>query len=223
MTTISLFKFSNTASRLWAFTQMGLAPRSIGEVPGLSFLKFLGSGGTNGFGFEPNFSVYAILGVWETEANFREFWETHPVALRYKKMAEVHQTAFLHTSMVHGQWDGACPFETEVAFDVTQPVAVLTRATIRRRHLMRFWKQVAPVSKDIEERPGLRFAIGVGELPWIQQATFSIWESGKQMLDYAYKREKHAEVIRRTRELGWYKEELFARFVPYHTEGSGFF
>jgi hypothetical protein len=29
-------------------------------------------------------------------------------------------------------------------------------------------------------------------------------------------------VIQQTRELGWYKEELFARFVPYKMEGNGF-
>jgi hypothetical protein len=39
------------------------------------------------------------------------------------------------------------------------------------------------------------------------------------MLDYAYKNQKHKEVVLLTRKLKWYKEELFARFVPYKFEG----
>jgi hypothetical protein len=40
------------------------------------------------------------------------------------------------------------------------------------------------------------------------------------MIDYAYKNEKHKEVVRLTRELKWYKEELFARFIPYKFLGQ---
>ena len=39
------------------------------------------------------------------------------------------------------------------------------------------------------------------------------------MLDYAYKNPKHREVVALTRKLNWYKEEMFARFVPYKFEG----
>ncbi|NJN33402.1 MAG: hypothetical protein HC817_03255 [Saprospiraceae bacterium] len=43
------------------------------------------------------------------------------------------------------------------------------------------------------------------------------------MMDYAYKSPHHAEVVRKTRELGWYSEELFARFRVVDTEGSDSF
>jgi hypothetical protein len=52
------------------------------------------------------------------------------------------------------------------------------------------------------------------------QATFSLWESAESMMDYAYKNPKHAEMVKKTRELGWYSEELFARFQPYKIEGD---
>jgi hypothetical protein len=66
----------------------------------------------------------------------------------------------------------------------------------------------------------LVLSIGVGEWPLIQQATISIWKTQKEMLDYAYKNPKHREVVMLTRKLNWYKEEMFARFVPYKFEGK---
>ncbi len=202
---------------------MGLAPRRVAGTPGLQFFKFLGSGAANGFGLRPNFSVYGLLGVWDDEAAFRHFWASNPVAVAYRQRSAQNQTVFLKPVMSHGLWDGQNPFVPTAGFDPQAPVAVLTRATIRLRYLWRFWQFVGPVSADTDQRPGLRFAVGIGEAPLVQQATFSLWDSGRQMIDYAYRREKHAEVIRKTRELGWYREELFARFVPYHAEGGGFF
>jgi hypothetical protein len=52
------------------------------------------------------------------------------------------------------------------------------------------------------------------------QATFSVWSSADAMFDYAYSNPKHAEMVKKTRELNWYSEELFARFEPYKVEGS---
>jgi hypothetical protein len=40
------------------------------------------------------------------------------------------------------------------------------------------------------------------------------------MMDYAYKNKNHREVVQLTRKLGWYKEELFARFVPFKYSGQ---
>jgi hypothetical protein len=40
------------------------------------------------------------------------------------------------------------------------------------------------------------------------------------MMDYAYQNPKHREVVALTRKLNWYKEEMFARFVPYKYTGS---
>lgn len=201
---------------------MGRWPRPWSGVPGLQFAKLLGTGGGNGFAVGPDWSTYGLLAVWDDEAAARHFFKNHPFPLSYAQRAEATQTAFLHTSTAHGQWDGQKPFETTVTFDPSAPVAVLTRATIRRRHLWRFWRQVPGVSKSMDGRPGLIFAKGVGELPWIQQATFSLWSTGQAMLDYAYHGQQHREVIQQTRRLGWYREELFARFVPYRSEGSGF-
>ena len=52
------------------------------------------------------------------------------------------------------------------------------------------------------------------------QATFSLWSNAEAMMNYAYKNPKHAEMVKKTRELNWYSEELFARFKPFYQEGN---
>ena len=73
LTTITFFKFKK--NKPWAFTQMGLLHRKIQKTNGLFFLKLLGTGGGNGFSLRPDFSTYAILGVWESENAAYDFFE----------------------------------------------------------------------------------------------------------------------------------------------------
>ncbi len=196
---------------------MGLAAFRLGKVPGLQFIKFLGTGGGNGFSIKPDFSTYCILAVWDDITQAETFIHKNRLFAEYLSHSSVKNTHFMHNSVSHGLWDGQSPFEQVAAFDPNEPVAVITRATIRLKKLAGFWKYVPPVSQSMEGQPGVIMAVGIGELPLIQQATFSMWEKGRDMMNFAYKNEKHHEVIRKTRELGWYKEELFVRFVIFRS------
>jgi hypothetical protein len=86
--------------------------------------------------------------------------------------------------------------------------------------MVTFWRSVPPVSADLHRSAGLRFAVGVGEAPVGLQGTFSIWRSGRDLTEFAHRRAPHVEAVRRTAELGWYSEELFARFAVVATEGT---
>lgn len=220
--TFSFFRYTGTTHQYWAFKQMGLAPPQLSKIPGLSFSKMLGSGGGNGFSIWPNFGVYGLLGVWEDEAKAADFFTQHPLFQNFRQRASEHFTVYLKTSKVHGAWDGGTPFAENTPFQPDAPLAVLTRATIRTTHLWRFWSFVPQVSKAMwrEHQEGLLFSVGIGELPLVQQATFSLWKNSALMQAYAYKGKLHSEVVKKTRELGWYKEELFARFHPYRAEGT---
>ena len=46
---------------------------------------------------------------------------------------------------------------------------------------------------------GLIISYGIGEMPWIKQATFSVWENKNAMKDFAYNMQQHTEVIQKTR------------------------
>lgn len=218
--TMSLLRYVTNGGRWWAFTQMGLGPRVFQRIPGLKTIKPLGSGAGNGFSIWPNWGVYGLLAVWEDEDAAAAFFATHPWWRQAGKYTSERYTVFLRTAMVHGEWGGVSPFAITTDFDAAAPVAVLTRATIKLRHLIGFWRYVPRVSASVKDKPGQLISIGVGEWPLFMQATFSIWTSSKAMVAYAYQSQFHKEVVQRTRELGWYKEELFARFVPYRSEGT---
>ena len=220
ITTITLFRFEGFWNKWWAFTSMGLSPMKMKNTKGLSFYKLLGSGGGNGFSIRPNFSTYAILCEWADEAAAETFFREGHVFQDYKNRSCEQWTIYMAPMMSHGTWDGQTPFVVSTPFDAQIPVCVITRATIKLKFLPYFWKFVPPVSASIIEKTGRLFSVGIGEVPIVQQATFSVWQSSNLMMDYAYKSPFHAEVVQKTRELGWYKEELFARFKPLRSIGT---
>ena len=217
---VTFFRFTGWAQRWWAFKQMGLGKRAFSKIGGLQFVKIMGSGSDNGFDWLPNFGVYGLLTVWDSERDAQDFFQHSELFDAFQQNSVEHWTVFLLPTLVHGLWDGKTPFTPVQPIDENKPVAVLTRATVKTRHLLRFRSYVMPVSRSLEGREGLLFSVGIGELPIIEQATFSIWRSHHDMKAYAYSSPQHAQVVRRTRELGWYKEELFSRFEPYATSGS---
>ncbi|MBM3444028.1 MAG: spheroidene monooxygenase [Bacteroidetes bacterium] len=114
----------------------------------------------------------------------------------------------------HGSWDGTTFLHPSHTFSLqpTDRVAVLTRATIRLRSLIAFWKAVPIVAKKMDHAQGLQYSVGIGEIPFVKQATFSMWESMEAMQEFAYKKIEHKEVIKKTRKDNWYAEDMFLRF-----------
>ncbi|RTQ51747.1 spheroidene monooxygenase [Hymenobacter gummosus] len=204
---------------------MGTVPPQLRRVPGLRFAKLLGSGFD--FGLRPNLQRYGFMAEWDDEAAAERFFATHPAWQAYQQRAAELWTAYLQPLQAHGRWAGAAPFAAAAAEGATDasdgPVAVLTRASIRPLRAWSFWRAVPPVSRAVAAAPGLLAAIGLGELPIIRQATFSLWESVALMQQYAYGARhdgQHRDVVRRTRQERWYGEELFARFRVLRAEGS---
>ena len=220
ITTCTFFKLDTFTNKFWAFIQMQLGHAHFTNIEGLVFYKLLGSGAENGFSSKPNFGTYALLCVWTSETLAINFFDKNSFFNNYKSRSSESFTVFAHAAEAHGNWDGKQPFASNATLALDKPVMVLTRASIRLSKLISFWRRVGQVSKSLENYNELALSIGVGEWPLIQQATLSIWKTQSEMMDYAYKNQKHKEVIRLTRKLNWYKEELFARFIPYKFLGQ---
>ena len=220
-TTLSVFTLK-PGNRRWGLAQMGTSPPQLKRVPGLRFFKLLGSGANNGFGIWPNLDRYGFMAVWDDAAAADAFFARHPLWSTYQQRSAEIWSVVLAPLKSHGLWDGQAPFDyaPEVAGAAGAPVAVLTRASIRWRKTPRFWRFVEPTSAALATAAGVRAAIGLGELPLIRQATFSVWESAQAMQEYAYRDVRHREVIQLTRREKWYGEDLFARFSVLSSTGT---
>ncbi len=219
LTTLTLFGYP-TRTRIWAFLQMGLAQPALQRTPGLRFWKLLGSGQGQGFSLQPNWNRYGLLAVWATLADAEKFFATAPLMAAYRRHAREIWTVYLAPVQVHGCWSGQNPFQPLSDRPNDGPIAVLTRATIRWQKLLPFWHAVPASSAALAQAPGLLASIGVGEVPFVRQATFSVWRSEADMKAFAYRNDVHRTVIERTRAEHWYAEELFARFVPIGSNGQ---
>ena len=195
---------------------MGTMPPRLQRVPGLSFFKLMGSGKDRVFNLQPDFYLYGLLATWESAAAADAFLQDSPLMAAYRNHATELWTVKMNPLRSQGLWDGRNPFVPVVPVETeglgSGPLAVLTRASIRLTALPAFWRYGTLTSKDLASAPGLLAAIGLGELPFIRQATFSIWETEAAMRQYAYGTAHHQQVIRKTRSDQWYSEDLFARF-----------
>lgn len=209
VTTFSLYRFPAIIDRLWVFTQMATARRPLAATPGIGFAKLFGSGTGEGFTPKPNTAVWGLLATWRDEAAARR-GASDGVFARWAGHAAESWTVFLSALSARGRWSGTEPFAPEPD-PGGGPLAVLTRATIRPASLLRFWGHEPAVSARIGADPNVLFKIGVGEAPWLQQVTFSIWPDEERMRAFA-RRGPHEAAIRAVREGGWFAEELYARF-----------
>ena len=81
-----------------------------------------------------------------------------------------------------------------------------------KNKLFEFWKSVPQASLAIQNAKGVEWFKGIGEWPFIQQATFSVWDSLDSVKNFAYGTSVHSKIVIKTRKRNWYKEDLFARF-----------
>lgn len=183
----------------------------------------MGSGRNGTFDKVPDWQQWALLAVSNHDhinaaaspvyGSFIKQW--------YRLLGCEVFTILLQPVEGHGNWDGKKVFgnlSPKPAY--TGAIAVLTRATIRFNKLKYFWQHVAPVAEKMKDATGFLFSAGIGELPWIKQATFSVWQSREDMMAFAYGMKEHTEVIQKTRKQRWYSEDMFTRFEILDTHGT---
>lgn len=219
--TLSFFRFAGRIDKAWAFAMMGAGRLMAARTEGIGFWKLFGSGTGEGFTPVPNTGVYAILATWPDAETARRQTSEARLFRAYAARAAESWTVLLQPTTARGRWSGQAPFTPGPGGgDGTGPVAALTRATLRPRALMQFWRRVPDISEVIGDDPNVVFKIGVGEVPLLQQVTFSIWPDDRRMADFARADGPHARAIRAVRDGNWFREELYARFRVLEARGT---
>jgi len=199
---------------------MGAARLDFMKMPEVGFWKLCGSGTGEGFTPVPNTAVWAILATWPSEDAARHRVASEGVYRRWRRKADESYTVYLAPASARGAWAGVQPFHVEDE-NLAGPIAALTRATVRPSAILRFWGRVPNIEAAIGQDPNVLFKIGIGEVPWFHQVTFSIWPDTRAMADFARKTDgPHALAIKAVRDEGWFKEELYARFRVLGAEGQ---
>ena len=224
MTPLTTFTAVRYAPRnaFWGALHMATQRLPLMRQPGLRFWKLVGMGSGIGFSAKPDPLMWGLLAVWDSAADWERFRDSGRTMRQYRSRGDESYTLLLQPTSGHGRWAGVEPFSTARAHREypDEQVVVLTRATLRLRRAFRFWSWVGPVEQELRTAPDLLLSFGIGEAPWVRQATLSVWKSTEAMQRFAYGSAAHREVIRRTRDEGWYAEELFARFRLLGTEGT---
>jgi hypothetical protein len=208
-------------NRFWAFKRMGRSTSMLNRSERMPFGLMLGTGSGRGFGIFPNWERYALLTCWHSPEDAEAFLSQSSFARELQQRSKERWTVLMQPVISKGTWAGKNPFFPHAAsLSATEPLVVLTRATIHLKRLPEFWKYVPQVSESTEHTPGLLFKTGIGEVPLVQQATVSLWKDQQSLDAFAYKMKQHRTVVGLTRTRNWYSEELFARFRPLQSWGT---
>jgi hypothetical protein len=206
------------------------------RTDGVRFAKLLGTGRERRFGptaADP--TRWAALVVWDDPAGAEAFAAT-PLARAWRRLAVAECRLRLRPVSSRGAWAGRAPFALAAApagraasappqdpsgrAPLDGPVLVLTRARLRARRAVEFWRAIAAPAAELQAAPGLLAAFGIGEAPLGWQGTVSVWRSPADVVRFAYRQPQHRAAVAATPVRRWYTEELFARFAVLGIDGD---
>jgi spheroidene monooxygenase len=180
--------------------------------------KALGSGHEGGFGLRPSASRQGLFALFADEACADEFVHRSPVVSAYRERSADFLLVKLRATSSRGAWAGAT-ITPSIGTPSEGAVAALTRASIRPRSALNFWRHSPLSERALVAASGCRLAVGLGEAPLLRQATFSIWDSQAAMDAYA-RSGPHLDAIRAAQTGAWFSESMFVRFVPSWLQGQ---
>lgn len=186
-------------------------PRALRGQPGLRFAKVMGSGAGGGFGLRPSGTHQGLICLFDHREQAQAFL-VGPWADGYRQRARRWWSGVLDIASARGSWDGlAWAPASPAAQESPDPrIAVLTRASIRPRKALAFWRHAPPAEAALAAAPGCELAIGLGEAPVLRQCTFSVWRDLPAMTAYAHSG-AHGHAAQAAWRDGAFSESMFVR------------
>jgi spheroidene monooxygenase len=231
-TALLLLADIKASARLWGYARFVLGTLALRRCEGLRFAKQLGSGENGGFGLKPSLSIQGLFLAFDHHDQALAFWHDHPLADRYRQNAIECFGLIASPLRARGSWSGQKPFEADgtigksdgtigksQALKASEPIAALTRASIRLRKAAAFWSKAPAAQQALAEHPSCLLAVGLGEAPLLRQATFSVWQSAEAMDAYA-RTGAHMAAIRAAGAGAFFHEDMFVRFKPLAAFGT---
>ncbi|GDX55992.1 hypothetical protein LBMAG30_01550 [Comamonadaceae bacterium] len=202
--------------RLWGYSCFVRGPKALADPPGLVFAKVLGSGHQGGFGLQPSGSRQARFCLFDQEQEADNFLAS-PLVQGYARRSGEFFSAKLRAYSCRGSWSGA-NIEVTAEAPSAGPIMSLTRASIRPSRARQFWRMQPASELALAQSQGCLMATGVGEAPFLRQATLTVWSDVAAMDNYA-RSGAHLAAIQAAYGGGFFSESMFARFSPLALRG----
>jgi spheroidene monooxygenase len=209
--------------RAWGWLRLAQGGAGFRGVPGLQFVKIMGSGHGGGFGLRPSATHQGLVLVFDDESSAQAF-NSSPALQAFVARAREHWLGILAVTSIRGQWDQQswsvtpddrlsrvpAPLKASDTAPLRLPVAALTRGSIRPAKALSFWRYAPPAQADLGQAAGCQLAMGLGEAPLVRQCTFSVWDDTDSMVAYAHKG-AHRQAIAAAARHDFFSESMFAR------------
>lgn len=224
--------------RAWAWMNLIQGPAVFKKIPGVLFAKVMGSGHAGGFSLRPSPTHQGLIFLFDTTENAKAFLSGAELKPYVQKARECWR-AILGITSVRGQWD-ALSFQSDPSLSLashagvdafsqeaitklgpdphTQPIAAITRASIRPTKAVAFWRYAPAAQKDLDRCVGCDLAVGLGEAPLLRQCTFSVWQNTQAMQEYAHSG-AHKQAIAAAYKQDYFSESMFMRMRVLFMQG----
>jgi hypothetical protein len=205
-------------SFLWGLSRYVIGRFSLHNIPGLQFFKVLGSGFEGGFSTKPSFHKQGLFCVFDSEQHAKQFRAHSTLVQSYLKHSREFFAVTLNAFSTRGSWANT-QLDVTANAPVSGPIASLTRASIKPLKANAFWKNAQPAEVSINQSEGVILSAGLGEAPYLRQATFTIWEDETALNAYA-QQGAHLAAIKAAYGQQYFSESMFTRFKPSEMEGT---
>ena len=205
-------------SFLWGLSRYVIGRFSLYNIPGLQFFKVLGSGFEGGFSTKPSLHKQGLFCVFDSEHHAKQFRAHSKLVQAYMNHSREFFAVSLNAFSTRGSWANT-QLDITAKAPVSGPIASLTRASIKPLKANAFWKKAQPAEVSINQSEGVILSAGLGEAPYLRQATFTIWEDETALNTYA-QQGAHLAAIKAAYGQQYFSESMFTRFTPSDMAGT---